>query len=69
VWYGAKSAALKRFVGRRVLIAVDNQDVSKAYAYTPDRERRQLIGRLEPDGFRVCVRPGGVPTLAWACWS
>lgn len=49
--FGAKSAALRRFVGRRVLIAVDGQDVSKAYAYTPDRERRQLIGRLEPNEF------------------
>ncbi len=51
VWYGAKSAALKRYVGRKVLIAADGHDLSHAYAYTPDRERRQLIGRLEPNDF------------------
>ncbi len=51
VWYGAKSAALKRWVGRRVLIAADGNDLSHAYAYSPDRERRQLIARLESNEF------------------
>lgn len=49
--YGAKSAALKRWVGRKVLIGVDAADVSRAWAYTPDRERRQLIAGLEPNEY------------------
>jgi hypothetical protein len=51
IWYGAKSAALKRWVGREVLIAANAEDVSCAWAYTPDRERRKLIARLEPNEF------------------
>ncbi|MGB2986548.1 MAG: hypothetical protein WBE26_11775 [Phycisphaerae bacterium] len=47
--YGAKSAALKRWVGRRVLIALNPEDISVAWAMTPDRQRRKLIARLDPN--------------------
>ena len=45
--YGAKSAAMKRYVGRNVLIGLDSNDLSHVWAYTPDRERRTIIARLE----------------------
>ncbi len=45
--YGAKSQALKRYVGRKVLVALDPDDVSHCWAFTPDRQKRQLIGRLD----------------------
>ena len=47
--YGAKSAALKQHVGRKVLIGLDENDISHVWAYTPDRERRKVIARLEPN--------------------
>lgn len=52
--YGAKSQALKRWVGRKVLVALDPQDVSQAWAFTPDRDKRQIIGRL---ACNVSVHP------------
>jgi transposase InsO family protein len=45
--YGASSDALRRFVGRDVWITLDPADVSCCYAYTPARENRLLIGRLQ----------------------
>ena len=45
--YGEKSAALKRYSGRSVLIAMDPLEVSHCYAFTPDRDKRRLIGRLD----------------------
>ena len=51
LYYGAKCAALKRWVGRRVLVALNPQDISVAWALTPDRDKRTLIGRLEPNQF------------------
>ena len=49
IGYGGRCPALKRWVGRKVLLAVDPQDVSHCWAFTPDRARRQLIARLEPN--------------------
>ncbi|HUU83683.1 MAG TPA: hypothetical protein VM243_09285, partial [Phycisphaerae bacterium] len=51
LYYGAKCAALKRWIGRQVLVALDPQDISVAWALTPDRDKRTLIGRLEPNQF------------------
>ncbi len=47
--YGAKSAALKRYVGRKVLIGLDSNDLSHVWAYTPDEGRHKIIARLEPN--------------------
>jgi hypothetical protein len=45
--YGAKSPALKRLRGRKVLIAVDPDDIGQCWAFTPERDKRRLIDRLE----------------------
>jgi len=47
ITYGARSAALRRHVGRKVLIALDPAHVGECWAYTPDRAKRRLIGRLD----------------------
>jgi transposase InsO family protein len=44
--YGRHSAALKRFVGRRVLVAVDPNHVDHCWAFTAEADNRRLIGRL-----------------------
>lgn len=51
LWYGAKSPALKSLIGRKVLIKLDPEDISHAWAFTPDRGRHQLIACLEPNQF------------------
>lgn len=47
--YGGQSLKLRRWKGRQVLVAVDNEDVSQAWALTPDRKKRELIDRLDPN--------------------
>lgn len=51
VGYGARCQALKRFVGQQVLIALDPDDISRCWALTPDRRKRKLIARLEPNEY------------------
>lgn len=51
ILYGGKSAALKKWVGRKVLVAVDPDDVSHCWVFTPDREKRRLLARLDPNEF------------------
>jgi len=45
--YGKRSAALKPYVGRDVLVSVNPDDVSYAWAFTAEREGRRPLGRLE----------------------
>jgi len=45
--YGGKSEALKRLRGRKVLVALDPDDIGQCWVFTPDREKRRLIARLE----------------------
>lgn len=47
ITYGKGSAALKKHVGRDVLVMVDPDDISHCWAFTPDRDKRRPIGRLE----------------------
>jgi transposase InsO family protein len=45
--YGATSAALKRYVGRPVLVAIDPAHVGECWALDP--KTRRLIARLDPN--------------------
>ena len=45
--YGATSLALRRYVGRDVLITLDPAHCEYCYAYTPERENRRFIARLD----------------------
>ena len=47
VRYGADCLALRRFVGRKVFVTIDPDDISHCLAFTADRQGRRLIGRLE----------------------
>jgi hypothetical protein len=47
--YGGMSAALKPWKGRKVLVAVDPDDIGQCWAFTPDRGKYRMIGRLEPN--------------------
>jgi len=49
--YGARSPALRRHVGRQVLIAADPDHRAVVWALTPDRDRRQLIARLDANEY------------------
>ena len=53
IFYGAKSAALKRWGGRQVLIALDQTETGYCWAFTPDRDKRQLIARLDANEYIV----------------
>jgi len=45
--YGGSSVALRRFVGRDVMVTVNDSDCSYCHAFTADRRGRRLIGRLD----------------------
>ena len=45
--YGASEAQLNRMRGREVFITLDPDDVSYCAAWTPDRENRRFIARLQ----------------------
>jgi transposase InsO family protein len=45
--YGGSSVALRGFVGRDVMVTLDDKDCNCCYAYTADRRGRRLIGRLD----------------------
>ncbi len=47
IGYGQRCAALKPHVGRDVLVALNPDDISHVWAYTPDRGKRKPIGRLD----------------------
>ncbi len=55
--YGGSSVALRRFVGRDVMVTVDGKDCNYCCAYTADRRGRRLIGRLD---CNLCV-PANTP--------
>jgi transposase InsO family protein len=44
--YGAGVPMLRRYVGRKVLVAVDPDDVSRVWAYSQDGDGRRLLGCL-----------------------
>ena len=47
IGYGARNSAIQRWIGRDVFITIDPNDPSCCYAFTPDREKRRFLTRLE----------------------
>jgi len=45
--YGASAACLQRWHGRDVFVSIDPTCLDHCYAFTPERDSRRLIGRLE----------------------